>query len=168
MENNTCLAFFLCLLLSLNSCSDKVYFLAGPTFDSGNVGLTNAGARDWDSRWGTSYEIGYAFSEKNFLSYNLSYIGYENYDGTNTYTSALEYARESNFSNFSLIYGGGFGFSHSFPSGPTIPLRIGLFYDIPVHENLSVRLGIMDRPQYFIKRGGQFNNGLSLMAGLRF
>jgi len=168
MKHHSILLFTLLLLLTSTSCNNKIYVLAGPTYDSGNLGLTNAGARDSDARWGSSYEIGYSFSDKNFLSYNLSFIGYDNYDATYTYTSAVEYSRENNFKNFSFIYGAGLGFSHSFPRGPSLPLRLGVFYDLPISNVFSVRLGVMDRPQYFFKRGGQFNNGLSLMAGVRF
>jgi hypothetical protein len=163
--------FSIWILLSLSAYGQgfkNSYIMGGVTNDSGNVGLLFS-LRDSDFGLGESFELGFSLSSKNLLVANLSYLGYVSSDGTSIFTFSVEYNRllKLPVKNLSLVYGGGIGVSLSFPAGPTIPLRGGFYYEATLSKRLALQFAILDRPQYFILRGGQFNNEISFMVGFK-
>ena len=158
---NLLFSFFLLTLLT-TSCK-TTYLSSGVTFDKGKF----AQSGDYDSGYGFNIEVGQGWSDEDLIIANFSFLGYSETgsDGTKLYFSAIEYAKFKKIKNFSLMYGGGLGYHMNFPISLVIPARLGLFYEFP--KNKRFHIGIIERPQFYFY-DKNFNNGLTLTAGIKF
>lgn len=158
----------------------STYVAVGSSWDKGSVG---GGSVSANSGLGYQLEVGSKVKEKGLLAFRSSIIGYSSaQDGDPFFNFTLEYAHISTLSKnpnqLSLFYGGGIGINRIVGSTfPVVPLRVGLFYDIPILKKRAIRFAIIERPQFYYQNelstfprrdGFEFNNDLSFMIGFRF
>lgn len=173
MKPNLLLA--LLLLLTFSACQ-KSYFLIGATRDAGNFGLSDSSfpdARDDRIKPIAGFEFGHEVAKNSFLVANVSRNGYGSDNGSPINILAIEYNHLIPLKEqLSIVLGVGAGVQFRFPryiadSPQFLPLRLGVYYDIPIGDVLELRLGLLDRPQLDVSNS-EFNNGISFMAGITF
>lgn len=148
----------------------------GPTKDAGNFGLSDSsfsGDRDSRTKPIVGFEFGHEVAKNSFLVVNVSRNGYGDDDGYPIDIFAVEFNQLIPLSErLSIVLGVGAGVNFHLPnyiaSSPEfLPLRLGMYYDIPIGDVLELRLGLLDRPQLNAVNS-EFNNGISFMAGIKF